>query len=617
MATKKPSSSSTDRGRADKAETQPHVVSPAVTPPPADDLQAAVEAETASSHREPAAATQGAAMDEPVAPTIITALPDVPLEHPVPDFGNITSDDDRDRWNTETLAAVGIGHALRGRSHQAAAQGLAMMLMSSQLNSVDFFRDRLKEEGRGVPKSNNPFAMVAAYFLGLDVTHVDKKTAANASKRVNTYSNALRALNDEALRVGGNPDALLAVTFDEHGVRALVALVIAAGGITALSRKTSDDEATDDGDVIPLDLEGLKQLRRQLTSQTILNDASALTLPIAVKASIQDGSDVREMVVARPSAQLRDLLCEELATGDIRVRTLGEILEVGRCVRELPTSELVNRLDDPQNPRSGLRRTTRQFVLDLDGRIHTGPIRSDASVIVISTPIHPLFETPFPVYASWETKGRRRAEANLADPRRRIAFRWELGDVAGTQALSRVVIRTDVARNEEDSALSVGFLVQRTSGSMPLVVDAERFKATATTNIGEAGWDRIVREYADQLRRLKKLDTIGVEIADSLFRLTDTRDSLPIDAFGTTGSLTASVRADDLLAVAAAVRDVPILGSVAVSIAEEGLMRFDLRTELARYEIHIPLALRNGERSNRLLMKLKLEETGPAERTAD
>jgi len=526
----------------------------------------------------------------------------------VPSLGSNLGAADVEQWHKFTKECATNSAAYSDRSRQAARQALVAILMDAQIHSLDYYATLLKEFDIGAPQKKDVLTYALAWHLQINVTDLNSKKATDNSKALNRFANAGHRLKVLARKKFGTTNGKINFTYDAKGVRAVLEIVDAEGGINAMAAVGAATDK-DSLKVIPLSPVGWAKRRADKLAVKLADGAEIM---VALTQTDDTGSLTVKKQLAVP-AEAMNLIYPQLKLGDERVQFLKELFAVGEAVVEERTNLLVDPdVDDPSDAYAPRRLTARQFVFNPDGTLVISPILRESSVIVLATPKVDLlqkdvhFQDGLLGHLKFDTYGRRRAAANLADDRE-DAFDYDVGDATGTEGLARIVLKTPVAKTEKDRLKDVGMLIQRVrskEGNFPLTLDPS---VRPQVDLGET---------PDLLDKMEAISRGGKSLKADLIPVTVYLDANNLtfsgapraenvahsaDLGGRKGRFDLDV--DDFVAVTAALRNVQINGAFSVSVDREMfVIWFD--TDYASYAVIIP-TLAEGKRSTKYIYKLE------------
>jgi hypothetical protein len=271
-----------------------------------------------------------------------------------------------------------------------------------------------------------------------------------------------------------------------------------------------------------------------------------------------------------------------------------------------------------------MRLATRHFVLRPDKSVMISPILSEeqGSPVVIAR-LKDFMVVP-PAGALWvlETKGRRKAEANIADPTRRKFFRSSVGDHEGTQGVARLVITTEAADDEGKRTDDVGVLVQplrSASGNLPLDVAANAFKAgfefsLTATMLRAMDKDlptkpkAVVKTSVKAKSSKTKPSGAKLSISGEAGKIELGAKTIVFDLQSPTKDGAIRLRSEHLLAIVHTLAELPLTSHIGVAVDPTGGMRMTLSTKLADYEVYVPALMKDSDQpSNRYFKTIEVK----------
>jgi hypothetical protein len=525
----------------------------------------------------------------------------------VPSLGTDLAAADVEKWHKFTKECATNSAAYSDRSRQAARQALVVILMDAQIHSLDYYETLLKTGDIGLPQKKDVLTYALAWHLQINVADTNSKKATDNSKALNRLANAGHRLKVLARNTLGMTNGKINFAYSAKGVESALKIVDAEGGINAMAAvgAATDQESVK---VIPLSPEGWAKRRADKLSASLADGAEVM---VALTNTDVTGVLTIKKQLAIP-AEAMNLIYPQLKLGDKRVQFLKELFAVGEAVVEQKTDLLVDPdVDDPNDAYAQRRVTARQFVFNPDGTMVISPILRESSVIVTVKPKvdllqkHVHFQGGILGHLKFDTFGRRRAAANLANDRE-DAFNYDVLDGTGTEGLARIVLKTPVAKTEEDRLKDVGMLIQRVrskQGNFPLTLDPSY---RPPIDLGET---------PDLLDKMEAVSRSGKALKANLLPVTTyiAADHMAFsgahraenvahgaDLDGKKGRFDLDV--DDFMAVTAALGKVEVNGAFSVLVDREMfVISFD--TDHASYAVSIP-TLTEGKRSTKYIHKL-------------
>lgn len=267
-------------------------------------------------------------------------------------------------------------------------------------------------------------AKAVAAALGLDPRAEDDKVRDKAQRDIDRLSPSVDWLMNKILAM--TMEERKTITFDDAGIAALVQ-VLKNKGLTEAAKAQRDFSNTPEAE------RGLKIEISANQGHDVLVKAGKQAL-CSQAGSGEDGIEPEIVVLAEIGGKqipvpldqkllraIRDHVFAAAAPVDPAVDMLGELLQIGKMVEERETNLPTNDIDDPKDPSTKKRLTTRHFVLRPDKSVLISPILAEGlgSPVVVAKLPDFIVDVPEGELLELETRGRRKAEANIADPSRR------------------------------------------------------------------------------------------------------------------------------------------------------------------------------------------------------
>jgi len=468
-------------------------------------------------------------------------------------------------------------------------------------------RDRGIDPASAASKHRAAKAVAAAF--GLDRKATDLEVRERASNTIDRLALPVEWLTGRILDM--NVEERSKITFDRDGIQALVQLIKDNGGLNAAGAKQRESNNTPEAERgLKIDINlvegrkllvsaGMKALRAHAGAK---DDNDELRLCVYVEIG---GKQVPTSLDPKVIEDLEDKVFAAAAPVDSAVDTLGELLQVGKLVEERETDVPVSNLDDPDDASTAMRLTTRHFVLRPDKSVLISPILAEetGSPVVIAKPRDFMLVPSAGALCVLETKGRRKAEANIADPMRRRFFTSSIGNHDGTQGVARLVLTTAAASDDNKRAEDVGVLVQplrSASGNLPLDVSSAMFKAAFTFSLTATMLRAVAKDLPSKAKvatkvsvkakggKAKSATAAKLSIDGSAGKIEMGTKAIPFDVQTPSKNGAVRLRGDHLLGIVNTVSELPLVGVIGVEVDPTGGLRMTFSTKLAEYEVYAP-----------------------------
>lgn len=499
-------------------------------------------------------------------------------------------------------------------AHGKARQQQAVALLALELALFQTTDWEALLKGRGINpagiKCRHKMARAVAATFGLDVSVDDAAIAKQASQMIDRLSLAVEWLANKIEGLG--VDALQRITFDDGGVGRVVDLLMDHGGINAAAETQRAINNTPEADrdlKIEIDPDDAQRMlvsagEKALREKAGVSDES-MELSVSVVVEIA-GKQFPVSLEPKFMDTVKERAFAAATEVDSAVDTLGELLQVGKLVEERETDLPVNNLDDPDAASTTMRLTTRHFVLRSDKSVLISPILAEklGSPVVIAKPKYLLATPPTRTLWELETRGRRKAEANIADPMRRKFFTSSMGDYEGTQGLARLVLTTAAAGDEAKRAEDVGVLVQplrSASGNLPLDVSAASFKAEfelTATMLRAMAKDMPSKAKASAKAKngkAKSASAAELSINGTTGKIELGTKTITFDAQKPSKDGTVRLRGDHLLPIVNTLVGLPLVSLLGIAVDPTGGLRMTFSTKLADYEVYAPALMKDSD----------------------
>ncbi|WP_342106113.1 hypothetical protein [Methylobacterium sp. SI9] len=519
----------------------------------------------------------------------------------IPDVGSGTGEGEHERWRKGTAAVI---HAARFSKSEYDLACLVCLLMAvlDHVHTPDkTYKKELDEQGITPPNSNHPFAPASAAIFGRNI-----KDSRQASKDIHKDCRAFDGLQ---ILVNDRPDGLRSFSRSREGVRALLAIAMAKGGISGLGAI----EASPKGGEAPRPLHLNRERVREIVAERARARLSAKGVSLAVVARhvAADGAINYEELKEedRLPFEPEELVLSHMPAADDRVQLLAELFHLSHSIRERKTDRPIDANHDPKDPSTPMRVTSRQFVIRRDGTITVSPILTPSAPVIYAHPFAEggLLRQPMHGDVVLQTYGRRRAEINILPTATRGVWDFKVVDPGRAEAgVGRIQITTEAQPLQADGgvATDVGSVLQQVTSSTseyPLVATDNQIQWQAQCEINQlafAAHATVANELARVLGRRDQPLTLGIRDQVLSVLVARTEHKLSINNCNGEDKIVISAQdyADFLSAMAELRND--IVSPIACTIGREDVIRWKFRTRLASYEVFIP-AFREGRRSNR------------------
>jgi hypothetical protein len=516
-----------------------------------------------------------------------------------------------------------IGEA---RTFQAVAMLALDMALFPRRNWDAVLKERNIDPANVTSKHKAAKAVAAAF--GLDQKAADQEARERASNDIDRLSLPVEWLTGKILAM--KVEDRKKITFDQAGIQTLVQIIKDSGGLNAVAKKQRESNNTPAAErELKIDIhleEGRKLLvsagKVALRSKAGAKDDDELQVCVYVEIG---GKQVPAPLDPKVIEDLKDKVFAAAAPVDSVVDTLGELFQIGKLVEERETDIPANHLDDPDASSTKMRLTTRLFVLRPDKSVLISPILAEdrGSPVIIARPTD--FAVITPADAQWvlETKGRRKAEANIADPMRRKFFASSVGSAEGTQGVARLVVTTEAAEDKGRRAEDVGVLVQplrSVSGNLPLDVSAAAFKAEFEFDLTATMLRAVAKDLPSKTRaaakasakakggKAKPATEVKLSVKGQTGKIELGAKAVSFDALTPSKDGTVRLRGDHLLAIVHTLVELPLTGVIGVAVDPTGGLRMTFSTKLADYEVYAPALMKDSDQpSNRYFKAIEAE----------
>lgn len=472
--------------------------------------------------------------------------------------------------------------------------------------------------------SKHPTAIAVAAAFGCNQAAEDSEVRKKATNDIDRFALPVEWLRDKILAMPAIERQ--AITFDRDGIRSLVQIIKDSGGMNAVAQVQRDlnkTPAAERGDKIEIDPEEARQLlirggKAAICAQAGVSNEAEDEIKVVVSVEI-GGRQIPVNLEPKVIESFKDKVFEAAVAADPKVDALGELLQVGKLVEERPTGIPANRLDDPKDSGTTMRLATRHFVLRSDKTVLISPILAEGLAVtaVVAKPKHlDIFPEGDQLW-ELETRMRRKAEANIADPKRRKFFKLDHGSFEGTQGVDRLVITTAAAYDEKARSEDVGILVQplrSAEGNLPVDVTSVPFKEEITFVLTTATFYSIARALPSRAKTAAKAKS-GKSKSAAVAKLTVGQNkgalelglkNIPFDAQDLSKSGSVRLLGEHVLAIFHTVAELPLSGDVCIAVDPSGAVRFSFSTELAEYDAYAPALTKDSNQpSNRYFAVIK------------
>jgi hypothetical protein len=336
-------------------------------------------------------------------------------------------------------------------------------------------------------QSKHKMAKAVAATFGLNPKAENEEHARQAGKMIDRFALAVEWLASQILAM--DQTQLRSVTFDDNGIKQLVAVLKSVGGIT----KASDTQRAINnakGKVV-IDRyagagkradKGKSALRKQVG---LSEDAE---IPLAVSVNIGGGT-VPFLLSERLMALISDELFQAACPIDPTVNLLGELALVGSAVA-----------NDAENGSAGregeMAVGSRQYILRADRSflISTVAPKEPSGPVIVSRP-NALDEIALPEsLCRLDDSGRLFTEANLADAERRRYFEASIDAASELPTVATIALNTSVSGVEGSKSYRVDLTsVAKGLTNYPLEFELGNFVPSfefAVTRTELQGWQQ-------------------------------------------------------------------------------------------------------------------------------
>lgn len=297
-------------------------------------------------------------------------------------------------------------------------------------------------------QSKHKMAKAVAATFGLNPKAANEEHARQAGKMIDRFALAVEWLVDQILAM--DQTQLQSVTFDDNGIKQLVAVLKSVGGIT----KASDTQRAINnakGKVVIDRFAGAGQ--RVAKGKAALRKQAGLAedaeIPLALSVNI-GGSTVPYELSERLKALISDELFQTACPIDPIVNLLGELALVGSVVAH--DTENGNASDEGE-----MAVGSRQYILrpDQSFLISTVAPKEPAGPVIVGRP-NALDEMALPKrLCRLDDSGRLFTEANLADAERRRYFEASIDPASELPTVATIALNTSVSGVQNTKSYSV------------------------------------------------------------------------------------------------------------------------------------------------------------------
>lgn len=423
---------------------------------------------------------------------------------------------------------------------------------------------------------------VAATF-GLDSKADDKEEARQAGKMIDRFALTIEWLANQIRSM--TPAQLKAVTFDDQGVKQLVALLMSVGGITKasdLQRGLNNGRGRVVIDRFAGAVKRAEKGKAALRKREGLAEGADIPISIAVMVgNTKVPFDVPKSLVESIKGQIYEAAYEVSPIANM----LGELVEVGSIVEHMDqTLAHGSQGSDPE-----MYIGSRQFVLRPDQSILISSIASanSSGAVLVARPRVSIVD-PWPAgLCRLSSEGWRFAEANLVDADRRRYFDASIVESGNTACAASIELTTSVTGSEKVCSYSIDFLpIVAGLASYPLEFTLDKFNPEfefAVSREGLKAWGALLPSKVGKLPK-PELGSGGVTIGISLGS-----QDFCVDQPKRTIDGQVCFGAGNLLSVLKLLASLPLTDSdVEFKADSMSGMHISFATESAAYELYVP-----------------------------
>lgn len=390
----------------------------------------------------------------------------------IPSLPSRPSEDDIARWGIAVQDIVQRWNSLTARSDALQRRAAAMVVMDRWLHADNqFYLDLIVGAGVAKPGSKTLHGAAVAWHFKLNVGDVDPVKKAKASRFVNTYGTACDNL-DAKVKANQAKDPTFSVPHSRDGLNILDQMIKDAGGIHKLSLPIKEEVEPAKG-FISISADQLDNANIASGKAKLANSLEGTPF-LAVVVDTDNGPQITTRL--DDARGVLNNMAVEYAEPDRRVSQLGELSVVSSMIREEATTLNQRSTDDADDASAPKRLTACHIVFHPGKEMTLSSILADTGLVVVVTDFVPLLGVEVKGHVMLRTADRRVADANLADPRRHIAFAYrdEAPGESAQTGVRRLYLSTALSEQPEEFGILV-HQVQSKQGNHPLVV-APSFK---------------------------------------------------------------------------------------------------------------------------------------------
>ncbi|PKR89082.1 hypothetical protein CXZ10_11230 [Pleomorphomonas diazotrophica] len=500
-------------------------------------------------------------------------------------------------WLAEQCQRSGSAYK-RTRLHGDALQRQTIALLSLEVAlfpEIDWDErlDALHIDRAHITSKHKMCKAVAATF-GLDSKADNLVEARQAGKMIDRLALTVEWLANQIRSM--TPAQLKAVTFDDQGVKQLVALLMSVGGIT----KASDLQRginNGRGKVIIDRFAGA--VKRADKGKAVLRKRDGLAegadIPISITVTVgnkQVPFEVPQSLVESIKGQIYEDAYEVSPIANM----LGELVEVGSVVAHREQTLAAGSLGADPEMYAG----SRQFVLRPDQSILISSITPTDSCgpVVVARPKVAIVD-PWPAgFCRLSSEGWSFAEANLLDADRRKYFDASIMASANTACAASIELITSVAGIEKARSYSVDVLpIASGLASYPLEFTLDKFSPEfefAVSREDLKAWGALLPSRVSNRHKIELMSVGG-----GLSLLLGSHDFYPSHVTKVTDDEEVLFAPGILLSVLRMLVLLPLTDSdVEFEADPVGGMHIRFATEAADYELYIPAIMERGPKAH-------------------